>query len=340
MLPDWPESVQSRRVQYCFRVICEPVPIFVFVDGYLRFRSHYNPRKHLKRCVVLFALLMFWSSVLILSGLYQNGEKITPNLFFTQLFDTSLGNPYNGVLWFLINLIALYLVFPVLKLIMDKDKKVFCILFWTAFFFTIFLNFFGLLADFIEIYHSVALFRKFLRLLYRFDPFGNQIFLFYFLLGGIVYLRDKDILEKRLGFILGGIIGISAAMFFGLFISIKKNVVYNAGYNYSQPFLTLMILGMFALFVPRKGRLKYASKAVSLIGSSTFGIYVFHYIFVIVAKRFFTYLFFTERLKAVCFVFACSCLCCAVFSYVPWLRPLIRKKPKKKINNRIPSLRV
>lgn len=326
-LSNWPESTAIRIFQYCLRVNCEPVPFFVFINGYLMFRAKNPPlKKHWKRILNFFLILIIWSSILILTGLYLEGTPITLHVFFSQLFKTQISNHYNGVLWFLINLIALYLIFPVLKLIFDKSPKNFTILFLLSAFFTIFLNFLGLLGDIIECYRSAGLYRDFLGFLHRFDPFGNQMYLFYFLLGGMLFLYQAKFLKNRWKWVMAGFASMVFASVFGILRSLKKQSLYNPGFNYSQCTLTLYILGTFALFYPWKGKIPLLSHLLSCLGSSTLGIYVIHYIYVQVAKSYFDYLTLPHRFQAYLFVVACSCICTASLSYIDFLRPLIRKK--------------
>ncbi len=339
LLSNWPESVAIRMFQYCLRVNCEPVPFFVFIDGYLRFRAKNTTlKKQLKRSLNFFLILILWSSILILTGLYFEGTPITLNLFLSQLFKTQISNHYNGVLWFLINLIALYLIFPALQLVFDKSKKTFTILFLISTFFTIFLNFLGLLGDVIECYRSAGLYRDFLDFLHRFDPFGNQRYLFYFLLGGMVFLYQERLLKNRWKWVRAGFACMVFASVFGILRSIKKQSLYNPGYNYSQCTLTFYILGRFALFYPWKGKIPLLSYLLSCLGSSTLGIYVIHYIYVEAAKSHFDYLTLPQRFQAFLFVIACSCICTASLSYISFLRPLIRKKiPTRNQLGHLPS---
>ena len=58
-LSNWPESTAIRIFQYCLRVNCEPVPFFVFINGYLMFRAKKPPlKKHWKRILNFFLILI------------------------------------------------------------------------------------------------------------------------------------------------------------------------------------------------------------------------------------------------------------------------------------------
>lgn len=317
------------------------MPIFVFIDGYLLFSARYSPSKHLKRCIELFVLLIFWASVLILFGLYFDGNtQINAHNFFLELFDTQIANHFDGVLWFLINLLAVYIIYPVFKLVFDKNRKLYLLIRSAIAFFTVFLNLFQLLGDFIQVFTSVKRFQSILAFFRRFDPFGNERFLFYFLLGGTVFQYHQKFISHRWVWIAVGCLSISFAAFMGLFISNKTKSLYNPGFNYSQRMLTYFILGLFALCYPRKGNIPVISFLFSNLGSSTFGIYVTHFRFVRVASIHFQYLLFSQRLTAYAYVTLCSCVITATLSYIPYIRRLIRKKDSIKTNSRYLAKRV
>ena len=152
------------------------------------------------------------------------------------------------------------------------------------------------------------------------------MYLFYFLLGGMLFLYQAKFLKNRWKWVMAGFASMVFASVFGILRSLKKQSLYNPGFNYSQCTLTLYILGTFALFYPWKGKIPLLSHLLSCLGSSTLGIYVIHYIYVQVAKSYFDYLTLPHRFQAYLFVVACSCICTASLSYIDFLRPLIRKK--------------
>ena len=108
----------SRTVQYAFRLISEGVPLFMAVNGILMFRKpELDLKRHLMKTLRLFVLLLVWCVILTVAGLMleRDPKPVTLHslVHFTLL--TQVGSEYTGVLWFLQGMLAVYLMFPVLK---------------------------------------------------------------------------------------------------------------------------------------------------------------------------------------------------------------------------------
>ena len=123
-------GLPQNVLQYGCRLLCEGVPIFVMVNGFLLLGvKKWDRCKHLHRTTKLLVILLIWMAILILLGASILGEELTIESFWNYYFATAIGSNYTGVLWFLENLIAVYLIFPVLKYIYDHNTKLFLYLF-------------------------------------------------------------------------------------------------------------------------------------------------------------------------------------------------------------------
>lgn len=114
----------STYIQYFIRILCEGVAIFILVNGFLLInKKQFDFKKHLLKTLKIFAILVIWSIILTISIqlIYKEPLKIIG--IIKNIFITDINNKYTGVLWFLQNLIALYLIYPVLKIVHDNDKK-------------------------------------------------------------------------------------------------------------------------------------------------------------------------------------------------------------------------
>ncbi len=192
-------------LQYSLRLLAEGVPAFIMVNGFLLLgKSKWDMRKHAHKILRIFLLLLVWIGILIFAGALITGERLTIDSFFQYYFSTAIGSKYSGVLWFLENLLSVYLVFPCIKFIFDRDKKLYFYIFTLVAFFTVGVNTIGLIRDFLSIYFKVDLLNTIIGFIDRFNPIGNSCYVYYFLLGGILFLNKDWILRKRRTLILSG----------------------------------------------------------------------------------------------------------------------------------------
>lgn len=141
----------STYIQYFIRILCEGVAIFILVNGFLLInKKQFDFKKHLLKTLKIFAILVMWSIILTISIqlIYKEPLKIIG--IIKNIFITDINNKYTGVLWFLQNLIALYLIYPVLKIVHDNDKKVYNYFFIILLIFTMFTNLLSLISNLIN----------------------------------------------------------------------------------------------------------------------------------------------------------------------------------------------
>ena len=109
-------------IGYCFRIILEGVPFFAFINGLLLFRkTDIDIKKHYKKCLKILLLVLIWGLLLTFLGFLISNNKIVDfKYLFNNLLEIKVGNDYNGILWFLLSLLNVYLLYPVLLFIHKK----------------------------------------------------------------------------------------------------------------------------------------------------------------------------------------------------------------------------
>ena len=132
-IPLWSDNfIESSSIpqiiQYAFRLISEGVPFFVAVNGFLMLqKKSFDMKLHLRKMGRIFGLFVLWAGILICVSfaLWGVPEELSPEQFIGYILDTKVGSPYTGVLWFLENLLGVYVVFPILWKIYQDDFSLF-----------------------------------------------------------------------------------------------------------------------------------------------------------------------------------------------------------------------
>ena len=315
----------SRIIQYAFRLISEGVPIFVMVNGFLLFmKRSFDLKRHMLKTIRMFVLLLIWCVILTVLGMAidQDPEPITVASIANYLMATQVGSRYTGVLWFLQSLIALYLVYPVLKAVYDGYPKLFDYMFIVTAVFTVGMNTFDLLRDALSLKMDVTPLANALLFVRRSDPTGNGWYVYYFLLGGMLFKYKAAVVKKRWLWATLGLLSWIGAFFFGYALSIRLGFVYNQAFNYSSIFMTFFIIGLFAFSGPYQCRGTIVQRFIASVGQNTFGIYLCHFIFIFAAYRFYTLDTGGRRFLAFIIIFILSHVSSYLARKVPVLKEL------------------
>lgn len=97
------KSVKSV-IQYAIRIISEGVPLFVMVNGFLLLhKDKFELKKHLKKILKIFILLILWSIIYIIIETILMKGQFSIGLIFKNVLTTDINNKYTGILWFLQN---------------------------------------------------------------------------------------------------------------------------------------------------------------------------------------------------------------------------------------------
>ena len=104
---DGTEGSIFRRTQYIMRIVMQPVPYFVAINGFLMLKKKkFDLDAHIRKTGNMILLFFIWASILVVSARLIAGEGLTLKQFLVYVFETGDGTGnYAGVLWFMIGLI-------------------------------------------------------------------------------------------------------------------------------------------------------------------------------------------------------------------------------------------
>jgi len=113
-------SVMSCLNYYlrCAFVCC--VPLFLVANGYLLFRHDFDLNQHLRKTARYVILTLFWGVVTLALYDLMYGVEIGLGSFVNDLLTWRGGVIH---LWYMGALVIIYLLFPVLKFVYDRDRK-------------------------------------------------------------------------------------------------------------------------------------------------------------------------------------------------------------------------
>ena len=300
-----------NTIQYGFRIVSEGVPIFLVINGFLLLKKNeIDLKKHFKKMAKIVALIIVWAIILSALGclISAEGEKVSFETIYFYLVNTEVGSKYTGVLWFLQNLLAVYMIYPLLWYCYKNYFDLFKYLFFVITFFVLGIDTLYKIRDGVVAFthHQQDYFSCTIDFLNRFNPVANGWYVFYFCLGGILYKYYKELERYRLLLLLLGAVSSILAFTFGYSVSVKNGVLYNEAFNYGSIFMVFMIVGVmiFSMQYQNKGTL--LEKILISIGRNCFGIYFVHFIFIFILDRFWYRNVFAERLGAFLIVLIAS----------------------------------
>ena len=316
----------SRKVQYAFRLISEGVPVFMAVNGILMFRKPgLDLKRHLMKTLRLFILLLLWCVILTVAGLLLERDPKPVTLYNLVHFtlQTQIGSKYTGVLWFLQGLLAVYLMFPVLKAAYDSKGKLFEYLFIVVFAFTGGISLLEMIRDYAGTYCETSLLTEAIGFFNRFIPLDNRWYFAYFMLGGMIYRYRERIREKRALLTAIGLLSWLAVFAFAYTLSLRLGKVYNEAVNYGSVFMMLFLVGFYAATLPFENRGTLPQRFICSLGRNTLGIFVTHYLFIFLIRRFFTVDTMPQRMLAFVAVLLGSYSLTLLLKRIPGLRLLV-----------------
>ena len=298
----------GQMMQYAMRLISEGVPAFMAVNGFLLLgKKNLDLRKHLKKTGKIFILFLIWSVILISAGsaLAPEAEHLTIRSVVAYILGTNVGSRYTGVLWFLQNLIAIYLVFPILWKVY-QDDWLFKYLFIAVAVFTVGIDTIELLRDYRAVRLDPVFLNGLLSFIRRFSFAGNEWYLFYFMLGGMIFRYYECIHKKKWNWAVAGLICWGLAFCYGYVMSCLTGNVFNPAFNYGSVFMMLFLIGLMAFTKDYQNNGGLLQRMVASIGANTFGIYLSHYLFIYLIRHFWNPTHFIQRFAAYLFVFMSS----------------------------------
>ncbi len=265
-------------------VLATCVPIFFFANGFLLLNKPFDFKKHITKCINLFIIIFIWSLILMPLYLLIKGEPITLNAVVVPILNLSVDYGVN-LFWYLGALLCIYILFPLLKICFDNNKKIFV-------FFTVICGLLTIGFDlFNEIFLVASRFTHTLEnglevpIITMFNPFrGSYGYSFvYFCTGGLLYSYKDKLLsipayKRNIASIFGIIVCCSCLFVMGILHSrYIKNETWDIVWNgYDTVFTFLNVIFIYTLCLNYNKDLKLI-KTISL---NTMGIYLLHNIFI------------------------------------------------------------
>ena len=241
------------------------VNIFVMISGFFMVHSSFNVKKALKRTSDTYIKILFYSVVLTVIFLilgpkycmYGNSVMPTVSMIGKGLF------PITGQVWyFLSNYLFLCILSPFINLCVQKiTKKEYALLL-------------GVLTFIISIWmniYSITPFKKWVLLFGYGDMTGGKnifFFVYLYLIGGFIGRFQKK--RERPNFLYLLLAGASLIINYLLYTRLNKSIGYREiAMNYTNLFVIIFAAAMLLFFKD----LRFSSKAVNVIASTTIGAY-------------------------------------------------------------------
>lgn len=277
-------------IQFSFRLISEGVLIFIFVNGFLIINKPFDLKKHIKKVIKVFFIMIFWGIINVIVFSLIRNETLSINKIIKETLNLKFTHLYSGHLWFLQNLISLYIFFPIIKIVHDSNKKVYNYLAITMIFFSVGINFLNSICQLIcKLSNIENLSAMILNNFNKINPYINNMFLCYFIIGGIVF-EKKNIFENKKNVfyaVMLGLISWIIAIAFGYTMSKLNNKTYTENFNYNQIYLIITIIGLYALstlYINKNNNL--LNRFITSVGKNTMGIYLIHCIILEILKKY------------------------------------------------------
>ena len=277
-------------IQFSFRLISEGVLIFIFVNGFLIINKPFDLKKHIKKVIKVFFIMIFWGIINVIVFSLIRNETLSINKIIKETLNLKFTHLYSGHLWFLQNLICLYIFFPIIKIVHDSNKKVYNYLAITMIFFSVGINFLNSICQLIcKLSNIENLSAMILNNFNKINPYINNVFLCYFIIGGIVF-EKKNIFENKKNVfyaVMLGLISWIIAIAFGYTMSKLNNKTYTENFNYNQIYLIITIIGLYALstlYINKNNNL--LNRFITSVGKNTMGIYLIHCIILEILKKY------------------------------------------------------
>lgn len=293
-------SASTYLTYFIKSIASSGVPLFFMVNGALMLTRKYDLKKHVKKIINIIALTVMWGIITLIILAPIQGNTYTKSEFINALWCWQ-GGTINH-LWFLQALVCVYLLYPLIKEIYDKeDKSVLKYFLVTVFIFTfgnVILNmmvntlnaFFKtsyIGHDRINLFNNFNVFRGF---------YGYTIV--YFILGGLILEKLKeniDISFKKM--VLLFIIGMFSLFLYGIIMSKLTSQIYDTIWNGYDTVMTLLIcISIFCISFLIKDKIDRFSSVVVLIGENTLGIYFIHRIIGAIIKPYYLSLSFSTNI--------------------------------------------
>ena len=269
------------------------VPLFFAVNGYLLMNSRFSADKHLHKILRVVFILLTWKilSLPILSALMHK------SIDWKSVPQYLLGGSYDvvplGYFWFINALLAIYIVFPILKTVYDdpdgKRYLGYVTIVLGALIFAVTLG--DNAKDILAIYsgHQVP---QVLASLGQYNILGDYGYaLVYFIAGGyghdIAAWLSRHLSSAKVKNICLSLVALLAwGLLFALqrFQARAKGISFYVDSGYQNVLTLILTIALFQLFIQVRKVPSGLNTIVTAIGSHTLGIYYLHLILILVIR--------------------------------------------------------
>ena len=283
------EPTYLHYARYLFRTILSPcVPIFFFANGYLIFNKELNLKKHIYKIVRLIILCVGWGIGKIVILMPIENEFLSLEEIIKALWQWKQG--WINSLWFLGALVCIYILFPLLKVAYDYNKKIF-----TYFVIVCAILTFGnvLLNEGATIFLTTVLHRSttiqggnFFNIFNPFRGIYGYAFV-YFCVGGCFYqMKDKILniepLKRNISTLLIMVASCICLWGIGICYSMASGKMWDVVWNgYDTIFTFINVICIFVLCL----NLEKDITIIRTISCNTLGVYLIHEIFIHLTRK-------------------------------------------------------
>jgi len=268
-------------------ILATCVPLFFFVNGYLLLSKKFDLNKHLRKVIKYTAVTIIWYIITLAWLVFLHRDQLEFGGLSTVINLVKSGINH---LWFMGALICIYLIFPILKVVYDQNKKVFLYFTIICLIFTIGNT---ILNEVITIGSHIIGHPRILQdynVFNIFNPFrGIYGYSFaYFCLGGLLYqyidkIKQISVKTRNIIAVILLILGCTGLFGVGLFYTYVSGESWNVVWNGYDTIFTLMnVVGIFLLSLNWQKK----SRIITVVSCSTLGIYLTHMIFIELFKSF------------------------------------------------------
>lgn len=276
-------SISAYFLYFFETILSISVPLFFLINGYLLFKKNFCLKKHLTKIIRLLILTLIWAGLTFWFISTMNHENITFYDLITAIVNWKFG--YINHLWFLGALICIYIVFPLLKVTYDYNKKVFiyftliCVIMTIG---NIFINHCKTILNVFIFNNDITEYG--INYFNMFNPFRGVkgYTLAYFCLGGILnysmnYIENFSLIKRNLVSIVGIIFNCFCLFLLGIIYSKASNQMWDIVWNgFGSVFTLFNVIFIVVLSLNYKNHFNIISK----ISINSLGIYLVHSIII------------------------------------------------------------
>ncbi|HEY8781556.1 MAG TPA: acyltransferase [Mucilaginibacter sp.] len=255
------------------------VPLFFMVNGALLLNKVFDIKKHIYKIISICLLYVIWGAITLLIEALIFGDHYTIVEFLKAIYYTKEGRTSN--LWFLAAMIYIYVLFPLIKSLFDKNEKVLANYLWIMIFlFTFGVVFINDLVNIFGYFFNISRIKnKQIGYFPWFNPFNIYFSytLIYFITGGWIVKFFKHVQFKIIPSLLLFLLSGCLLFLFGLMKTNISGEVYDTVWHGYNSIMTLtMAITVFILCSRIKINSPKVKKVIATVSTNTLGIYLIH----------------------------------------------------------------